>query len=743
MPTPRTELDHLLNHVLLRLTRHAARYGHRMLQADGRLSDLYVSIREVQAILGVVDDDDHVPPSPMTDRASLPTLDKAEAAIEDDEARIAGVQSADSTIGRLQTLFSLTTDQLLLLIAAAAPALSVDIARLYTFAWADFSQKRPTVGFLAELMADGGGADDVRRWVGEFGDDGPLIARRLVVLSEAPSWGPDGPLLHRAVSVPDSVIAELTGRTRLPPHWLELPTAAAPAPDSLFGPDNAAALIARIRDVGPTAPRLLLVGPPGSGRRSVLAAHLGEQPLIVELARLVEGDDVVGPLSAAAQEALLRGRTLLVRGDGVVDDADKIALHGADLARVLDDHPGPLAITARRPAARLHRWVSRLVELVLPSLTTDQQRTLWQRNLAEAGCEGDALPDELVRRFDLPPGAIADAVEDARARAVLLSGDASAGGMDLTRDDLVHAVRRRADHALSEIADPFDTSLTWDDVVLPEATVSRLREILSHARHREQVLDHWGFRKKLSYGQGLSCLFAGPPGTGKTMLAGVLARELGREIYRVDVSRITSKWVGETEKNLARVFEEAERAQVILLFDEADSLFSSRTEVKSSNDRFANMQVNFLLQRMESYDGMTILTTNFEASIDEAFKRRIRFWVTFPFPDAKQRTALWRSMLPPDAPLDPEIPDSEWEALGEEFELSGGSIKNAALRAAFYAAQIKDAALADAEAEADSDDAGAAPPASAAEAAEPRIVFDHLWDAATAEMRDMGKLIRD
>jgi SpoVK/Ycf46/Vps4 family AAA+-type ATPase len=149
----------------------------------------------------------------------------------------------------------------------------------------------------------------------------------------------------------------------------------------------------------------------------------------------------------------------------------------------------------------------------------------------------------------------------------------------------------------------------------------------------------------MSYGRGLACLFSGAPGTGKTMMAGIMARELGQEIYRVDLSRVVSKWIGETEKNLAKVFDEAESAQVILLFDEADSLFSARTEVKGSNDRFANMEINYLLQRMESYDGMTILTTNFEKSIDEAFKRRLKFRLNFPVPELEQRVKLWRSMI--------------------------------------------------------------------------------------------------
>src|SRR5262249_2127959 len=198
----------------------------------------------------------------------------------------------------------------------------------------------------------------------------------------------------------------------------------------------------------------------------------------------------------------------------------------------------------------------------------------------------------------------------------------------------------------------------------------------------EQVYDKWGFAAKHGVAQGISALFSGPPGTGKTMCAGVIARELDMELFRVDLSRVVSKWIGETEKNLSRVFDEAERSHAVLLFDEADSLFAKRTEVKSSVDRYANLEVNFLLQRMESFSGITILTTNFEDTIDSAFKRRLTFRIRFEKPDAEARSALWEKMFPASAELASDVDFSE---LGQKFEVSGGNIRNAAIRAAFLA----------------------------------------------------------
>jgi SpoVK/Ycf46/Vps4 family AAA+-type ATPase len=197
------------------------------------------------------------------------------------------------------------------------------------------------------------------------------------------------------------------------------------------------------------------------------------------------------------------------------------------------------------------------------------------------------------------------------------------------------------------------------------------------------VLEKWGFAEKVGKGVGLSTLLSGPPGTGKTMIAGLVARELGLDLYQVDLSRIVSKYIGETEKQLAALFEAAESGHAILLFDEADSLFAKRTEVKSSNDRYANLEVNYLLQRMESFSGITILTTNHETAIDQAFMRRLAFHIRVPMPDEKHRALIWRTIIPERAE---RADDLDFDALADEFVMSGGYIKNAALRAAFLAA---------------------------------------------------------
>jgi SpoVK/Ycf46/Vps4 family AAA+-type ATPase len=211
-----------------------------------------------------------------------------------------------------------------------------------------------------------------------------------------------------------------------------------------------------------------------------------------------------------------------------------------------------------------------------------------------------------------------------------------------------------------------------------------VREFIARIRHRKTVYERWGFDSKMTTSRGLTALFYGPPGTGKSMVAGLIARELGLDLYRIDLARIVSKWIGETEKNLAEVFDAAEDGQVVILFDEADSLFAKRTEVKSSVDRYANLEVNYLLQRLDTFEGVAILTTNLEGSIDLAFKRRMSLRLHFPFPDEEMRVRLWAAHIPVETPVSG---DFDFLDLARRFPLSGGYIRNSTLRAAFLAAQ--------------------------------------------------------
>jgi SpoVK/Ycf46/Vps4 family AAA+-type ATPase len=236
---------------------------------------------------------------------------------------------------------------------------------------------------------------------------------------------------------------------------------------------------------------------------------------------------------------------------------------------------------------------------------------------------------------------------------------------------------------MSSLADPIRHRITFDELVLEPDATACLHEIVGYVRHADAVYDRWGFATRTP-SRGVSALFSGPPGTGKTLAASAIATELGLELFRIDLSRVVSKYIGETESNLARVFDEAGASRAILLFDEADALFGKRTDIKTSVDRYANMEINYLLQRIEAFDGISILTTNLDKSMDEAFGRRLHFQLRFEPPDEAMRAALWKRLIPPAAE---RAADIDYRMLGRRFDMPGGNIRNAALRAAFIAAR--------------------------------------------------------
>jgi hypothetical protein len=368
------------------------------------------------------------------------------------------------------------------------------------------------------------------------------------------------------------------------------------------------------------------------------------------------------------REALLAGALPIVRLDRL-RPADR-ALD--DVLDILDRHEAPLAIVA--PTALVGTLVERVAHLAVmdvPRMSLADQVRLWTAELARRGLACEELPARIVASYDMPPAGIAQVVRRLPADTAV----------DLAA--VQEAVRTGATSELWGLATRVTTTLTWDDATFADTTRDLLTELVAHARHRVTVFEDWGYQRKISYGRALTALFYGAPGTGKTLAASLVAADLGRDLFRVDLSRIVDKYVGETEKNLDRIFAEAQRSHAMLLFDEADSLFAKRTGVESANDRYANLAVNYLLQALEAFDGICILTTNMEGSIDQAFRRRMRFRIEFPKPSIAEQAALWRGMITPQARVAPDMP---WLAIAEQFpEMTGGHIRSAVLRAAFLA----------------------------------------------------------
>jgi AAA+ superfamily predicted ATPase len=323
----------------------------------------------------------------------------------------------------------------------------------------------------------------------------------------------------------------------------------------------------------------------------------------------------------------------------------------------------------RREAQALADRTVLLVELPFPSF--GERRAAWER-FSGAGSAAD-----VAAKFRLSIEQIVAAAEVSRVAA-------RTRGLDTPEPaDLDLGARHASSSRLGDLAARLSPGYSFDDLVLPERQRDLLRSISAYLRHRDRVLSEWGYERTVARTQGLKVLFAGESGTGKTMAAQVLAAELGLDLFRVDLATVVSKYIGETEKNLERIFTAADGSNAILFFDEADALFGKRSEVSDSHDRYANIEVAYLLQRMELYPGAVILATNFKRNIDDAFIRRLDFVVDFPFPEADDRKKIWRLVLPHAAPVSDDI---DLDFLATQFKLSGGAIRNCSLAAAFRAA---------------------------------------------------------
>ena len=431
---------------------------------------------------------------------------------------------------------------------------------------------------------------------------------------------------------------------------------------------------------------IYLHGRGGVGKKAIAQAlcnSLGLSLAVVDIRRLLKTPESFGTkVKKILREGLLHPCAVcfdhIEKLESIDEELPEIT---AILIRALQELSWITFLCSENPLPSRLLDLKRLYPIEVCPPEFHEQISLWNIQLNNLTTECDPVDlAQIATRFNLTGGQILYAVLRAEKAAHVRSPE----NTRITHDDLIMGSRVQSQPQLTNLARKIEPKYRWEDLVLPNDKMLQLREIANQVKHRHTVMDGWGFSRKISLGRGLNALFAGSSGTGKTMAAEVIGNELSLDIYKIDLSAVVSKYIGETEKNLNRLFREAEHSNVILFFDEADALLGKRSEVKDAHDRFANIEIAYLLQKMEEYEGITILSTNLKKNIDEAFIRRIQFIIDFPFPVTALREKIWKKTFPDDAPIDKDI---DFSFLAKKFKLTGGNIKNIGLRAAYFAAQ--------------------------------------------------------
>src|SRR5450830_872044 len=561
---------------------------------------------------------------------------------------------------RIATASGLTPFDIAAILIAVAPELDLRYERLYAFLQDDVSRKRPSVDLVLNLLC--GDTEQKLHMRSRFISPAPLLRYGLLqLLPDSPSSAPA--LAVHVVKADAQVLAALLAETGIDARLVACthvhaltPSAEAPARQHTHGGPQLDALtrIALLATDGAAPLRCHLYGADAIALQTAantLAAEIQRPVLHLDLAVLSSLARAGAPqerlfattLGAAWRYAWIHEAILCCNGV----DALYVADAGTDLRTLLDYLDHPLAVCV---------------------LTGAQARNF-------------DIATMLASRFQLGMGQTRDAVRST-ADQLRLIGAAELGAGELEQM-LSAAARLQTRHVFAGLAQLIEPRRSWNDLILPDDALAQVHEIASRFQHQDRVLNEWGFAGKLGYGTGTTVLFAGPSGTGKTMAAEVLAHALGLDLYRIDLAAVVSKYIGETEKNLDRLFNAADQANAVLFFDEADALFGKRTEVKDSHDRYANLEISYLLQKMEQYLGIAILASNLRQNLDDAFVRRLAFIVHFPFPDEVQRRRIWEVVWPAKVRLADDI---DKDASARDLKFSGGNIKNVALAAAFLAA---------------------------------------------------------
>lgn len=593
-----------------------------------------------------------------------------------DEAESAG---RAVRLRRVAATFGLSDIDVELLLTAMLPDIDARFEQLFGYLNDDVTRRRPAVGLALQLcgLPTSSGAARAR-----LTDTSPLVASGILSIDEA-----DRPFLGRELSVPDRIVAHLLGDDSPDRGVADVQVDQPPSVDfpvvARLGEAIAGGVgVVYVRDV---------LGGPGRAVAAAALRHTGTSVLPVDLARVVEAADRFRLARDLTREARL------VEAGIVCDLPPTVDADTASVVRTVCQGGAPVVLVGTVTWDPSWSSVAPLV-VDAPEFLPSHRDTLWRSLLHDADAETIAatLP------FVLSPDGVVRAADGARREARF-------HGVGVGPDHLRRGARMQNAAGLERLARRIEPSVGWDDLVLPPLVLSQLHEIALRARHRERVLGEWKMRPGGGRGRGVTALFAGDSGTGKTMSAEVIAGDLGLDLYTVDLATVVDKYVGETEKNLERIFGEAAGVNGVLLFDEADAIFGKRSEVKDAHDRYANIESAYLLQRMESFDGLAILATNLRANLDDAFTRRLDMILDFPNPDTDQRRALWDKCLGDALPRNDDL---DLDFCARAFDVTGGSIRSIAITAAYLAADT-----------------------------DGRITMEHLVGAVQREYRKLGRLL--
>jgi hypothetical protein len=627
---------------------------------------------------------------------------QAQASVE------AAMQAADEQgltprLLQLANAFELSPFEYDAFLICLAPSLDLRYERVFGYIQDDVTLRRPTVSMILQVLM--GDFDERLRFLPTFLKNNRLIHNRLVRMTGEKD--DPGPLLSRQLVADECVVAWLLGQYETDARLQQFIELYPPEPtdeDRLLAAESWEPVFEALNGQSLALFHGSDMGVQTATAR-LLAASAGLTLMTFDIEMAVgAGVPNSEALATAIRDARLTGSVLFIQGWDVCLTAGPPS---PDLVKLLFGAHCPLIVSSEK------MWHSHGIErpdsmmrITLAQPTYRQRLGFWQYYLGNIDfpVSEDADVQPIASQFVLTSRQIQDSVSTARDSA-LQRKDV------IQRRDLISAARAHSSPNLSGLAQKIEPRYDWDDLIVPGDQKAMLQELVQMVKGRGVVMEEWGVGRKLKTSAGVTVLFAGPPGTGKTMAAEVITSDLGLDLYKLDLSTVVSKFIGETEKNLGRIFDEAQSSSAVLFFDEADAIFGKRSEVKDSHDRYANMEVSYLLQRMEQYDGVTILATNLRANMDEAFTRRMQFIVDFPFPDEDDRMRIWQTLFPVDLPQSADI---DLALFASRFKLAGGNIRNIIVSAAYLAAS----------------NGG-------------HVTMDHLLHGTRRELQKMGRLVSD